>query len=234
MDLTLSPQLLEADIASHYQQDLRVRLENVLPAEQAAEVFTHLSSQTKYDMAVFHDSRPQNYTADDLQAMGQENIQQLQQQVNQNASQGIGYVYGRNKIDQHGISSPLTDVIKWLNSEEVLNWARKLSGHYDIIAASAQATRYVSGNFLTRHNDINDQEQRRVAYVLSFNQEWHPDWGGLLQFYENNGTPRDAWPPGFNTLSLFDVRHVHSVTYVTPFAAQPRFSITGWFRATPI
>jgi len=34
-------------------------------------------------------------------------------------------------------------------------------------------------------------------------------------------------------LSLFDVRHVHSVTYVAPFAGAPRLSITGWFRAGP-
>ena len=55
----------------------------------------------------------------------------------------------------------------------------------------------------------------------------------LLQFFEDNGTPRDAWVPGWNVLSLFDVRHVHSVTYVAPFAGAPRLSITGWFRAGP-
>ncbi len=36
--------------------------------------------------------------------------------------------------------------------------------------------------------------------------------------------------PAFNTMALFDIRHVHSVTYVTPFAKQPRLSLTGWFR----
>ena len=72
-----------------------------------------------------------------------------------------------------------------------------------------------------------------MAYVLSLTERWHPDWGGLLQFFEDNGTPRDAWVPGWNVLSLFDVRHVHSVTYVAPFAGAPRLSITGWFRAGP-
>ncbi|WP_338456665.1 2OG-Fe(II) oxygenase family protein [uncultured Alteromonas sp.] len=37
--------------------------------------------------------------------------------------------------------------------------------------------------------------------------------------------------PEFNTLSLFDVKHIHSVTYVTPFAKQPRYALTGWIKA---
>jgi SM-20-related protein len=33
-------------------------------------------------------------------------------------------------------------------------------------------------------------------------------------------------------MAIFDVRHIHSVTYVAPLAAKPRLSITGWFRAS--
>jgi Rps23 Pro-64 3,4-dihydroxylase Tpa1-like proline 4-hydroxylase len=66
--------------------------------------------------------------------------------------------------------------------------------------------------------------------VFSATWGWHPDWGGLLQFYQEDGTPEDAWSPGFNTLSLFDTSYIHSVTYVTPFAQAPRLSLSGWFR----
>ena len=57
---------------------------------------------------------------------------------------------------------------------------------------------------------------------------------GLLLFYEQNGTPRDAWAPGFNTVSMFDIRHIHAVTYVAPYALEPRLSLTGWFRGKPL
>ena len=66
---------------------------------------------------------------------------------------------------------------------------------------------------------------------MSFTKDWHPDWGGLLHFFEDNGSPRDFWVPMFNSLTLFDVRHVHSVSYVTPFAKGQRLSLTGWFCA---
>ncbi|MFT4939017.1 MAG: SM-20-related protein [Paraglaciecola sp.] len=87
------------------------------------------------------------------------------------------------------------------------------------------------GHYLTRHNDVNPKKQRRVAYVLSLSKHWHPDWGGLLQFYQPDGTPKDAWAPQFNSMALFDVNHVHGVSYVAPFATQAKYSITGWFRA---
>lgn len=120
-----------------------------------------------------------------------------------------------------------------VNAPETLAQVRALTGFQDITPADGQATRYRGGHFLTRHRDDIPGQDRRVAYVLSLTERWHPDWGGLLQFFEDNGTPRDAWVPGWNVLSLFDVRHVHSVTYVAPFAGAPGLSVTGWFRAGP-
>jgi Rps23 Pro-64 3,4-dihydroxylase Tpa1-like proline 4-hydroxylase len=69
---------------------------------------------------------------------------------------------------------------------------------------------------------------------MNFSPQWHPDWGGMLQFFQDDGTPRDAWAPQFNSLVLFDVAHVHSVTFVAPFAKTPRFAVTGWFRTKPL
>jgi len=172
-----------------------------------------------------------------MRNLSPEDVQNLQQNIHRNASEGCGFLYGRNNITgQHRDKGPalLSEFADLLNSEYMLSLIRDISGYPDIQAASAQATRYLPGNFLTRHNDINREEGRRVAYVMSFTPEWHPDWGGLLQFYQQDGTPRDAWSPQFNTLTLFDVEHVHAVTFVAPYAKIPRFSITGWFRTRPL
>ena len=125
----------------------------------------------------------------------------------------------------------LHQMFDFVNSDEMLSFISTITGQTDLTGADAQFTRYTSGQFLTRHKDDITREGRRIAYVMGFSEDWHPDWGGLLQFFENNGTPRDAWIPAFNSLSLFDVRHVHSVTYVTPFTRRPRLSLTGWFNA---
>ena len=125
----------------------------------------------------------------------------------------------------------LHEVFDYIGGEEVLSMIRKITSSNDITGAEPQYTRYTPGHFLTRHRDVVPGKGRRIAFVLGMTKDWHPDWGGLLQFYEENGTPRDAWTPRFNVLSIFDVSHIHAVTYVAPFAMVPRLSLTGWFVA---
>jgi SM-20-related protein len=154
----------------------------------------------------------------------------------QNATNGIGYLYcgyvmNASRADDDGERKILYDVFEYLNSSAMLDFVQAVTGRTDLVRADAQYTRYSAGQYLTRHRDDIEGQARRLAYVFGFTRRWHPDWGGLLQFYEGDGTPRDAWVPGFNRLSLFDVRHVHSVTYVTPFAGEARLSLTGWFYA---
>ena len=96
--------------------------------------------------------------------------------------------------------------------------------------ADGQATRYRSGDFLTRHTDNISGETRQIAYVLGMTENWHPDWGGLLQFFQQNGEPTNSWSPEYNSLTLFDVKKIHSVTSIAPFTERNRYSITGWYR----
>jgi len=124
-------------------------------------------------------------------------------------------------------------VFVFMNSQEVLQLISEITGRTDLLSAESQFTRFTPGQFLTRHRDVAPEQERRLAYVLSLTKNWHPDWGGLLQFYQDDGTPRESWSPVFNSLTLFDIRHVHAVTYVAPYAGQPRLSLTGWFRAIP-
>ncbi|MGH8222583.1 MAG: 2OG-Fe(II) oxygenase family protein, partial [Woeseiaceae bacterium] len=156
----------------------------------------------------------------------------------QNARRGIGFLYCGYMLDRKRAGDDrdedlefLEELFAYLNSPDMLAFIARVSGREDIVRADAQCTRYSAGQYLTRHQDVIDGQARRLAYVFGFTREWHPDWGGLLQFFGDDGAPRDAWMPSFNCLVLFDVRHVHSVTYVTPFAGADRLSITGWFHA---
>lgn len=217
-----------------FKHDLRTRIDNVFAPEQASQMTRYLEQDIPYHNAYTSNGEPRTIAIDELRKMGPEQQQLFIHRIYSEASKGVGFLYGRHKFDTVHGDSLSSRVLKWLNSDSTLQRMRELTGHNDIQSASAQATRYTPGHFLTRHNDIHDKEQRRVAYVLNFTETWHPDWGGLLQFYQQDGTPRDAWAPKFNSMVLFDVNHVHAVTYVAPYAAKPRLAITGWFRATPL
>ncbi len=216
-----------------FQTDRRVRIEEFLEADAANKLRLEIGASVDFQYACHLDGENVRLTEAELKAMSAGERTELNNRLMADAARGIGFFYGSKTLQSAGEAQAvlLADTLfDFVNSKPVLSLIREISGDADIASADAQLTRYGAGNYLTRHVDDITGDNRRLAYVLSLTERWHPDWGGLLQFYERSGEPRDAWAPGRNHLSLFDVSHVHSVTYVTPFAAAPRYSLTGWFR----
>ncbi|HET7845340.1 MAG TPA: 2OG-Fe(II) oxygenase family protein, partial [Xanthomonadales bacterium] len=119
-------------------------------------------------------------------------------------------------------------ILEFFNSPDYLAFARALTDNRDIRRMNAQATCYRAGQFLKQHNDFDADEGRQFAYVLNLTRDWHPDWGGLLQFMDETGRVVDTLMPRFNTLSIFKVPAHHCVTLVAPWAHGDRYAITGW------
>ncbi|WP_105255007.1 2OG-Fe(II) oxygenase [Pseudoalteromonas sp. T1lg75] len=209
------------------QQEGFCRITDVLPTEQAQSLFNELS-KTQYNIALTQDGKPQELSQEQLAAMSSGQRGRLFENIQQHAAKGVGFVYGRHFINEQS-AEVLKALFSYLNSKPVLNEFAEMSGQ-KIIRASAQATCYDKGYFLTRHNDVVPSEGRVYAYVLGLTPQWHPDWGGLLQFYEQDGTPTRSYSPIFNSLTIFDVHKIHAVTYVAPYASAKRYSLTGWFR----
>ena len=218
-----------------FQHDARTRITSVFDQELAKQLNTHLSKEVSYINAFTQNGQAGTASNDEMRSWSREKQQSFAQALYSDAAKGVGFYYGRHKVEKDSQStSLLQQVFTWLNEPATLAQIKMITGANDIVCASAQATRYIGGHYLTRHNDLHPLEQRRIAYVLNFTEGWHPDWGGNLQFYQQDGRLKDAWAPQFNSMTMFDVNHVHSVTYVAPFALKPRVAITGWFRATPL
>ncbi len=122
-------------------------------------------------------------------------------------------------------------VLQFLNTPEFIHFAGHLANDMPITHASAQCTRYRPGHYLMPHEDLDEDEGRRYAFVINLSREWRPDWGGQLQFLDGDGGVTETFLPRWNSLSLFRVPQRHQVTLVAPWAAQPRHAITGWWLA---
>lgn len=168
-------------------------------------------------------------SAEEWKALKDEQRKQIYFNLMENAAKGNGFSYGRRYITESEANTVLNNFFSALNSERVLSAMSEMTGMGDLNYASMQATRFVPGQFLTRHKDVVEQEGRKLAYVFNLSLECYPDWGGLLQFFNEDGATTESWTPNFNTLSLFTVENIHSVTYLTPFAKKPRYALTGWF-----
>ena len=228
----INPNLDLDEIAQRYSLDLRVRIDNFLTESAANQVLESLTQQVKFERVFFYLGRFHVFSDEKLEQLSERERADMEQGLLDQAAQGVGFDYRALRMDEaHRPQAPqvLQDLFAAMNSAEQLARIQQLSD-LPVVSADGQFTRYGPGHFLTRHSDQVAQERRRIAYVLNLTPRWHPDWGGMLQFFEQSGVPRDTWEPRFNSLSLFDVSHIHSVTYVTPFAAEPRLALTGWYR----
>lgn len=223
-------EILNLEQLTHdFSQDGIVRIENFLQPSSSEDLSAYLHDTVAFENAFFLENANRQASDQEIAELPADKRRQLYQAIYQDAAKGSGFLYGRNKITSQS-AAQLSDVLALMNSEMMLDLMKKITAKTALTNADAQATRFRVGDFLTRHVDDVPGDTRQIAYVLGMSPFWHPDWGGLLQFFERNGTPTKAWAPMYNSLTFFDVTKVHSVTSIAPFSSKNRYSITGWFR----
>ena len=231
-----NPGLDTAMLADRYRAKQRLQIRDVLLPDLAERVFQCLTRETPWGVVYNEGSNTITLTPQDLQAMPQAERARRMSAAAERARTEFQFVYHAYLMLHNykaGVDKGLFlhDMLEAINSEPMLDFVRKVTGISSIVRADAQATLYAPGHFLTRHNDAADEKlHRRVAYVLSFTKNWHPDWGGLLQFYDDENEITDVFVPRFNALSIFTVPQFHAVSCVAPYAPLGRLAITGWFQ----
>jgi SM-20-related protein len=219
-------------LRKEFAKDGRIRVRNALdPA--IAEAVAEETSKLPYQ--VFCATGGGVAVIDPAEMVSWERPRQaeLQRTLIQAASRAEGFAYfGYRMSEAWQSAAPDTALGRFyteLKSKKTLEAIRTITDSSSFDNVFAQATDYRPGHYLTRHLDDPKGEHRKFAFVWGFTRKWDPDWGGLLQFFDNQSQPAESFSPGFNTLDLFDVRHVHSVTLVAPWAMNPRLAVSGWF-----
>jgi SM-20-related protein len=227
--IELNKTAITADLSQEYEKNKKIMIHDIWNQASLKRLTQVLTEDVKYLSAYTLGMANKQSSDEEFKNMSAADLRSLQQSIAENASRGIGFFYGRYEINNNEQNEVLKSLYSYLNSESVLSTVSAITGIKGLKGASVQLTRYTPGNFLTRHNDVLETRQRAVAFVFGFTPQWHPDWGGLLHFFEMNGNLTDTFLPKNNVLSLFDVNLPHSVSYITPFARNARYSITGWF-----
>jgi SM-20-related protein len=234
----INPHIARDDLAADYRSYGRVQVRDVLTPDTAYEVQALLAKGTPWGLGWrAGDADPRNVRAKDLAKLSQAEREAMWR-AGAEAMAGNGYAFQfaqypmldayLGKWDAGGAHDIL---LEHINAEPFLDLVRDITGVRELIKADAQATLYAPGHFLALHNDSHVGEGWRVAYVLNMCAgEWRPDWGGYLNFYNEEGDVVAGYRPRFNALNLFAVPQKHAVTFVPPFAPVARFAITGWFR----
>ncbi|MDE1468317.1 2OG-Fe(II) oxygenase [Aurantiacibacter sp. D1-12] len=236
----LNPDLDRAALAEEFARERRLQVPQVLTDETARELRMVMQHHTEWGIALQAGAtgEPRNFRPAELKdPQKQRQAMEMGQQTDQAAARG-DYAYRALRYSlveglQSGWDpdSPYAVLLEHLNAEPFLGFMRTITGMPDLVKADAHASCFASQHFLGRHNDSHVAEGWRIAYVLNLTiDNWHPDWGGYLVFYDEDGNVETGFKPEFNTLNLFAVPQDHAVTYVPPFAPKGRYAINGWLR----
>lgn len=234
----LNPALDVNALAAEFAVKKRIQIQNVLDGPAAKGIDDVLRRQTKWQLVFNRGQENFTLTQEQIAAQGREGAMKLAQDCIQAARTGFQYLYYAYPIVDAILAKrdeghPLHWLLGEINSPYFLDFIRKVTGIDSVVKADGQATFYGPGHFLTFHDDTHARVKRRIAYVLGFTKNWRADWGGLLEFYDKNGDVEFGMLPRFNSLSLFEVPAPHAVTFVAPYAAEGRYSVTGWFVDKP-
>ena len=229
----LNPELNLTALADGFTQKRRVQIPNLLLPDVAERLYQCLEHEVPWGFAYIDGETSTILKADKLAAFTPTDWADLSAKVHERALHKYQFAYSSYMMitaykEQRDPGLLLHRVVEFINSPPFLDLIRTVTGVRNIIKADAQATRYIPGHFLKKHNDLVATQGREVAYVINLTKEWQADWGGLLQFMDEQGRITETFMPAFNSLSLFQVPMWHHVSYVPPYAARSRYAITGW------
>lgn len=235
ISFSLNPALDETALAARFASAGRLQVADFLSTDTATALHALLRTRNDWMQVLNSEQRTIELSRPAREAMTGEQRAALDTAVYAAARFGFQYRYETVRVPDDDAAraasdDPLAQFARWLSSGPPRDLLRSIVGEPAIAFADMQGTAYGPGDFLTGHDDAVAGKGRYAAYVLSLSPVWRIEWGGLLLFHPTAHAPTEAFAPQYNSLNLFRVPQLHSVTEVTRAAAYRRYSITGWLR----
>tara|TARA_R110002073_G_scaffold86115_11_gene204739 strand:+ start:846 stop:1580 length:735 start_codon:yes stop_codon:yes gene_type:complete len=235
LTIDLNPDLDIEKFARIYRDHSRVHIPDILTPESAQAIYQAMRTEVPWQTN-FNDGE-KGHTLHQVQIDAMNDVQRelLTTHVNQKAKHGFQYVFNAYSLSDaraQNINPDLSinSMLDFVNSDSYLEFMRQVTGHEDASFSDAQCTLYRPGHFLSDHSDDVGGKNRLAATVFNFTPQWRADWGGILQFIDQDDHIIQGMTPCFNALNILKVPQKHAVSYVVPHAEGGRYAITGWIR----
>jgi Rps23 Pro-64 3,4-dihydroxylase Tpa1-like proline 4-hydroxylase len=234
----LNPSIDRSAAASRFTRVGRVQIKDFLIEESARAILQILAWETPWGLAwQAGKDGPHGLRRQEVAALTPADKHLVNEKITAGMrGRAYAFTYAQYRIvdaylERWSEHQGLDYLLEHINSDSMVDLVRGVTGIPELKKADAQATLFGPMHFLGMHDDSHVADASGIAYVMNFcGEDWRPDWGGYLLFYDEDGDVVAGFRPRFNALNLFRVPQKHSVSYVPPFAPVARFAITGWFR----
>lgn len=235
MTITLNSAHDPLSLSEAYAERGRIQIRDFFEEASAETIYDWLQS-TRWGLTFNDGNHVNQLSLEQCNALTVQQQQEIARLVQSNAVKQYQFMYNywpllENYFKPGRPPSPLYEVFEFVNHPVFLDFIRTLIGRPEIKWADAHATLFRAGHFLKYHTDEQQADKRVAAYVLNFTKGWGRDWGGYLQFWDENYDGEQSLRPVFNALNIFTIPADHSVNMVASYAPGLRMSITGWLRA---
>ena len=123
----------ERDMAllrEEYARDAKINIQQVWKNDTAAIIAKTLASEVMFDNAMFVENKPMRVSDQQIRQLPVSTQKDLQQKILQNASNGIGFLYGSHLVGGlDGKASPelLTSLHRFINRPEMFNFIQAIT-----------------------------------------------------------------------------------------------------------
>ena len=232
--LQINPNLGVSAIAADYHRYGRVRISDFF-ATGATELRNHLDTTDDWIQLISTDDGALEIDREERARMTTRRWAKIQSDMHKRACTNFQYSYGGIRVPEDGEldddNTPLYTFASFVRSKPFLDLLSSITGKGDLHFTDGQATAYGTGDFLTGHDDNVAGKNRVAACVFGLTRVWRLEWGGVLVFHHADHQSGELIVPQFNTLDLFKVPQIHSVSLVTPAAPHRRLAVTGWLNS---
>lgn len=239
MRLTIDPTLNPGAMAKVFRRLGRLHIPGFFAGDGAERVATALADPSVPWIKTWRSTGPSlDSDMAQFEALSPEHRAAFDADMKTAAATGFAFQFDAWRVSddvQKGVRrggplAPVEAVHDFVNSRDFLDFVAILSGETRGSYADTMASRYRPGDFLLAHDDANPGTNRLLAYVLNFTPVWRADWGGVLNFLDEDGHVAEGYSPVFNALNIFSIPSAHAVSYVAPYAGAHRHAVTGWVR----
>lgn len=126
---------------------------------------------------------------------------------------------------------PFPQLADTLGTSEFAELISEIAGEPSLKLLSADALLLGFNNFRSRMRYSENGPSAHHFVFIELTQEWKPDWGGLLQFYTDEGDVSGGLVPRFNSLVVIRSDKDFGISFIPSFVYAQHYSIMATFAA---